>query len=35
LSYFFPILNLESIDLVFSLVTLLAFTIPFLIKEKK
>lgn len=34
-SYFFPILNLESIDLVFSLVTLLAFTIPFLIKEKK
>jgi len=34
LSYFFPILNLESIDLVFSLVTLLAFTIPFLIKKK-
>lgn len=32
-SYFFPILNLESVDLIFSIVTLLAFTIPFLFKK--
>lgn len=32
-SYFFPILNLESVDLIFSIVTLLAFTIPFLFSK--
>lgn len=32
-SYFFPILNLESVDLIFSIVTLLAFTIPFLFRK--
>lgn len=33
LSFFFPLLNTELIDIVFSLLTLLAFTIPILFKN--
>ena len=34
LSYFFPILNGESIDMLFSLLTLMAFITPILVKRK-
>ena len=34
LSYFLPVLNLESIDLVFSLLTLIAFIAPIIFKRK-
>ncbi len=35
LSYFLPVLNLESIDLVFSLLTLIAFIAPIIFKKMK
>lgn len=35
LSYFFPILNKESIDMIFSLLTLSAFITPLLLKTRK
>lgn len=35
LSYFLPVLNLESIDLVFSLLTLIAFIAPIIFKKRK
>ena len=34
LSYFLPLLNLESVDILFSVFTLLAFLIPIFIKKK-
>ena len=34
LSYFFPILNTESIDMIFSLLTLSAFITPLLLKTR-
>jgi len=33
LGYFFPVVNLESVDLVFSFVTLLSFIIPLFVKK--